>query len=97
MLKSAFKQVSGGHNIPSVCCKRPCPAGQAEKVGCARLPLAPPAFAVGHLHFKKNAPAITSKWVLAGFKKVLVIPKLPEYLHLYVPLFIKWPFVYRYN
>jgi hypothetical protein len=47
MLKSAFKQVSGGQNIPSVCCKRPCPAGQAEKVGCARLPLAPPAFAVG--------------------------------------------------
>ncbi len=47
MFKSAFKRVSGGHNIPSVCCKRPCPAGQAEKVGCARLPLAPPAFAVG--------------------------------------------------
>jgi hypothetical protein len=47
MLKSAFKRVSGGQNIPSVCSKRPCPAGQAEKVGCARLPLAPPAFAVG--------------------------------------------------
>ena len=47
MLKLPFKQVSGGQNIPSVCCKRPCPAGQAEKVGCARLPLAPPAFAVG--------------------------------------------------
>jgi len=97
MLKSAFKRVSGGQNIPSVCCKRPCPAGQAEKVGCARLPLAPPAFAVGHLHFEKNAPAIASKWVLAEFNGVLVIPKLPEYLHLYVPLFIKWPFIYRYN
>ena len=49
MLKSAFKRVSGGQNIPLVCCKRRCPAGQAEKVGCARLPLAPPAFAFGLL------------------------------------------------
>jgi len=61
------------------------------------LSLAPPAFAVGHLHFKKKAPAITSKWVLVGFNGVLVIPKLPEYLYLYVTLFIKWPFIYRYN
>jgi len=97
MSKSAFKRVSGGQNIPSVCCKRRCPAGQAEKVGCARLPLAPPAFAVGHLHFRKNALAITSKWVLAGFNGVLVIPKLPEYLHLYITLFIKRLFIYRYN